>query len=113
MEKEIIIVPKNKCPLEVINGMGDQLKSSWVFIHENAYQHLLKSEGASCTMGNKMNLPKSVLITWYSSSKFPKSLVFCEVPPSLGWSRVPYIELDTSIFRFSPPDPNQIFFFKM
>ncbi len=41
MKKEPILVPKNKCPLDVLAEMGEQTKSAWIFLHRNAVEKLI------------------------------------------------------------------------
>ena len=35
-----IIVPKDKCPLEVIAEMGEQTQNAWIFLNKDAINHL-------------------------------------------------------------------------
>ena len=35
MKKEEIIVPKDKCPLDVLSEMGERTKNAWIFLHYN------------------------------------------------------------------------------
>ena len=40
MKKEVILVPKDKCPLDVLAEMGERTKNSWIFLHQNAVDKL-------------------------------------------------------------------------
>lgn len=113
MKKEVILVPKDKCPLDVLAEMGERIRKSWIFLHENAYQHLLKSEGASHSTENSMNANQETLITWDATKDYPKTVVFCEVPSPKGWGKITHIEAEDISFGLSPHDPEDIYFFKM
>jgi len=40
MKKEVIYVPKDKCPLDTIKELGDEAISAWVFLHKNVIEKL-------------------------------------------------------------------------
>lgn len=113
MKKEVILVPKDKCPLDVLSEMGERIRNSWIFLHENAYQHLLKSEGASCSIGNQMNANQEALIVWEATKKYPKTVLFVEVPEPIGWGKITSIEAKDISFGLATPDPEDIYFLKM
>lgn len=113
MKKEVILVPKDKCPLDVLAEMGERIRNSWIFLHENAYQHLLKSKGASHFTENSMNANQETLITFDATKDYPETVMSCEIPPTKGWGKITYIEADDISFEFSPNDPQDIYFLKM
>lgn len=113
MKKEVILVPKNKCPLAVLAEMGEQIRNSWIFLHENAYQHLLKSEGADYTTNNHMNGNQSTIIFWKATKDFPKTVVHCDVPAAKGWGKITSILAEDIAFGLARSDPEDIFFLKM
>ena len=78
MKKEVILVPKDKCPLDVIAEMGERIRNSWIFLHENAYYNLLTSKGASSSTGNSINSNQTTVILWAETEDHPKTVVFCE-----------------------------------
>lgn len=43
MKKEVILVPKDKCPLDVLAEMGERTKNAWIFLHQNATEKLKKT----------------------------------------------------------------------
>ena len=113
MKKEVILVPKDKCPLDVLAEMGERIRKSWIFLHENAYQYLLKSDGANHSTGNSMNANQTTLITWAATKDYPKTVVFCEVPSARGWGKITSIEAADISFGLSTNDPEDIYFLKM
>lgn len=40
MKKEVILVPKDKFPIDVIAEIGERTKNCWIFLHDNAYLRL-------------------------------------------------------------------------
>lgn len=108
MKKEIILVPKDKCPLDVLAEMGERTRNSWIFLHENAYQHLLESEGAS-----HMAVANMVSISWKATINFPETTVMCEVPSPEGWGKILFIEAEDISFLRPVEDPEDIYFLKM
>ena len=113
MKKEVILVPKDKCPLDVLAEMGNYIRNSWIFIHENAYQKLLKSEGARFSDCNRMNAAQITLIVFEATENYPKTSVFCEKPDAEGWGKITHIEAEDISYGFSPNDPEDIFFLRM
>ena len=113
MKKEVILVPKDKCPLNVLAEMGESIRKSWIFIHENAYNHLLQSEGADASAEQCVNSKKIACIVWEATEEYPKTVVFCEVPDSNGWGKITAIDADDIAYSSYPRDPEDLFFLKM
>lgn len=113
MKKEVILVPKDKCPLNVLAEMGERTRNSWIFLHENAYEHLLKSKGVRHSTGNSMNSNQCTWIKWDATKDYPETVVFCEVPSSKGWGKIQSIDAEDIVFGLSTHDPEDIFFLKM
>ena len=113
MKKEVILVPKDKCPMDILAEMGERIRNSWIFLHENAYQHLLKSKGVSHSTGNIMNRNQNTLIKWKATKDFPETVVFCDVPDAKGWGKITHIEADDISYSLYPHDPEDIYFLKM
>ena len=40
MKKEVILVPQDKCPLDVLAEMGECTRNSWIFLHDNVVDKL-------------------------------------------------------------------------
>lgn len=113
MKKEVILVPKDKCPLEILAEMGERIKNSWIFLHENAYKHLLKSEGIHYSTDTCMNANQSTWMHWPATKEDSKKVVFCDVPQPKGWGKITSIFAENICFERSPLDPENIFFLKM
>lgn len=113
MKKEVILVPKDKCPMDVLAEMGERIRNSWIFLHENAYEHLLKSKGVRHSTTNSMNANQTTLIKWAATKEYPETVVFCEVPSPKGWGKITSIDAEDIAFGLSTHDPEDIFFLKM
>ena len=109
-----ILVPKDMCPLNKLAEMGESIRKSWIFLHQNAYDRLVKSEGAKPSGGDSVNRNKTTCIIWEATKEYPKTVVFCEVPEAQGWGKITGIEAeDISYSMICPIDPEDIFFLKM
>ena len=112
MKKEVILVPKDKCPLDVLSEMGERIRNSWIFLHENAYQRF-KSEGDTFSVGNSMNANQTAIFTWDATEKHPNRGLIVEIPNSKGWGKITYIEAKDICFGMVTNDPEDIYFLKM
>lgn len=113
MKKEVIIVPKDKCPLDVLAEMGEQIRTSWIFIHENAFHHLRRSEGAHSSAIDRKNANRIAVIYWEATKEHPKTEVSCEIPVPKGWGKITHIDAEDICFGMSFDDPENIYFLKM
>lgn len=113
MEKEVILISKDKKHAELIGEMSNNLVNSWIFIHENVYEHLLKSVGARISGGDSVNRKKEICIILEATDQCPKTVVFCEKPESYGWGKITTIALANSMYYNCPIDPEKICFIKM
>lgn len=111
MKKEVILVPKDKCPLDVLAEMGERIRNSWIFLHENAYQKLSKiSDYHSRT--NSMNDAESALMKWNATEDYPETVLLCDVP-KITWGKIRSIKATDIAYDISPSDPEDIYFLKM
>ena len=113
MKVEVILVPKGKCPLNILSEMKDRIKNSWFFFHENAYEYLLKSNGVTHSSPNRMNVNQSTLFKWETTEKYPQAILLCEIPNPNGWGLVTSIEAENITYYNYPFNPEEIFFIKM
>ena len=111
MKKEVILVPKDKCPLDVLVEMGERIRNSWIFLHENAYQKLsITSDHHSTT--NSMNDAESAYMKWDATKDYPATILHCDVP-KITWGKIRIIEATDIAYGICPSDPEDIYFFKM
>lgn len=102
MKKEVIVIPKGKCPFDIFRQMEEQqLKNSWIFIHENAYQKLISTKEVNYwALGRKK-----------TKIEFESIKLYCDIPPTKGWGKITCIEIENNIpCVFSPIDPEELLF---
>jgi len=109
MEKEVIIVPKDKCALNVLAEMGEQIRNAWIFLHENAVEKLRKTADFKPNYGDKMKF------VWVETEDYPKTVLYFEKDEDaeVVWKKVYRIEASDIAFEDSPKDPEFLFFLKM
>lgn len=110
MKKEVIIVPKDKCPLDVLAEMGERTANAWIFLHANAVEKLQRSY-VSCKEGKK---PGTLDLTWEATDEYPETRVVIDVGAmAVDWKHVILISASDISFTLMPVDPEDIYFLKM
>lgn len=111
MKKEIIFVPKDKCPLDVIAEMGERTKESWIFLNFNAVEKLQHSDGVSCEEGRKQG---TLVLTWKATEAYPETRIVVDICGlNTEWKPIISISASDIPFTLMPVDPEDIFFLKM
>ena len=107
MKVEPIIVPKGKSPLDVLAELGEQTRSSWIYLHDNVIQHLTKT-------ADYLNIKDSaVKFIFDATEKSPKTIIRADYLGCKAWHNVQFIIADDIAFKMSAADPENIFFLKM
>ena len=107
MKKEVILIPKDKCPLDVIAELGSQARNAWIFLHDNAVTHL--EETASYVSVND----ECQKMTWCATKSYPATVLRIEKNALSIWAKVYEIDASDIAFEKAPMDPENIFFLKM
>ncbi len=111
MKKEVILVPMDKCPLDVLAEMGDRIKDSWIFLHSNAVEYLHYSDGVSSQEGKK---PGTLVLTWEATEYYPETRVVIDVCSlNADWKPIISISACDIAFTIMTCDPEDIYFLKM
>lgn len=111
MKKEVILVPKDKCPMDVLAEMGERTKESWIFLHSNAVENLQHSDGVSCEEGRKQG---TLVLTWEATDTYPETRVVVDISAlCTEWKPIILISASDIAFDLMPVDPEDIFFLKM
>ena len=111
MKKEVIIVPNDKCPLDVLAEMNERTANAWIFLHHNAVEKLQRSDGVSCKEGRK---PGTLELTWKGTDDYPKTRVVIDVcAMATNWKSIIAISASDIFFNIMPVDPEDIYFLKM
>jgi len=105
MIKEVILVPQDRCPLDVLAEMGEQTANSWIFLHENAVKKL------RITADEDIDAGDFLLLTWEKTEKYPSTVFLLKKEPT--WYQVRRIEATDIAFSGKSIDPQNIFFLKM
>ena len=103
MKKEVILVPKDKCPLDVLAEMGEKIRNAWIFIHKNAIEILCE------TAEDILVKEEGVLDAFW---EHPRTNIIVQAHKPV-WSKVYEIKADDISFTVSTDDPEDIFFLKM
>ena len=111
MKKEVTLVPKDKCPLDVLAEMGERIRKAWIFLDASAYNKLLKSMGCK-THFSKIN-NETISLRWEATNEYPATKVFLEPPRNFGWGKIFFIEAEDIAFTTAVADPEELFFLKM
>lgn len=107
MKKEVIIVPKDKCPLDVLAEMGEQTKNSWIYLHKNAFDKL-KSE--DCSIRQSFTFYE---LYFKETKDYPKTTIRISGFNAGVWFTILSISADDIAFKNRAIDPEDIFFLKM
>lgn len=111
MKKEVIIVPNDKCPLNVLAEMSERTENAWIFLHHNAVEKLQHSDGVSCTEGGKQG---TLVLTWEATDDYPETRVVIDVcAMEIAWKPIILISASDIFFTLMPVDPEDIYFLKM
>lgn len=97
MKKEVILVPKEKCPLDVLAEMGERAKNPWIFFHYNVAESLCRT--AEVDSDNT----SYIMCEWKATKDFPKTLLYIEefLGTAKVWIKVLRIDA-VDIACFSP-----------
>ena len=109
MKKEVILVPKDKCPLDVLAEMGEQTKDSLIFFHENVVEKLKKT--AQEVEEKSADDCQYESLYWHGTEEYPDTTV--EIEDRGVWREVYFIDADDIAFGVDVDDPENLFFFKM
>ena len=111
MKKEVVIVPKDKCPLDVLAEMGEKTKDSWIFLHSNAVEKLQHSDGVSSKEGRKQG---TLVLTWEATEDYPETRIVVDVCGlNAEWKPIILISDSDIAFNLMPVDFEELFFLKM
>lgn len=107
MKKKVTIVPKDKCPLDILAEMGDRTKNAWVYLHWEAVNKLEK------TCDGYEELAHSIRLSWNATDEFPSTTITIGTEVIGTWKPVYFIEAEDIAFESQASDPEEIFFLKM
>ena len=111
MKKDIIVVPKEKCPLDVLSEMGRKVRNAWIFLHEsviNKFEAEQNQEVVHLDDG-------TISYKWNETPDFPETILEISNLNVLGkvWYPVVFINACDIAFEKPSDDPKHIYFFQM
>lgn len=121
MKRETIIVPKGKCPLDVLAEMGERTAKAWIFLHKNAVAELwgaLKGIDKGVTYCDPEYIRNFV---YDATEEYPKTTLKLDISQDLlrpkdyqpTWYSVDEIIANDIAFKRKPENPEDIFFLQM
>lgn len=107
MVKEVILIPKGKCPLVFIRELGEKLKNSWVFLHENVVSNLENTANNYILTGNPL------VLGWKATNKLSEISIAISFSGKSLWNEILGVETNKIDFGTPCTDPEYIYFIKM
>lgn len=108
MKREVTVVPKDKCPLDVLAELGERTRNAWIFLHSNAVEKIESIAGDCRTP------PFSVFQDYSYFADFPETSIQIELNhDGRPWLKVYRIKSGDIAFNLPADDPSEIFFLKM
>ena len=109
MKKEVILVPKDKCPLDVLAEMGERTANAWIFLHQNAVKKLKDI----CDVCNEVGKSKQITLAWEATEKYPATEVVINNKAHTDWLEIFRISASDIAFSIRSRNPDEIYFLKM
>ena len=104
--KNVIIVPKDRCPLEVLAEMGERTRNAWIFLHKNVFERLRRS----CDEENWTEFECYTHFFWKTTIEQELISVSLFTEP---WYSVGYIKSPNIAFDVRTAEPEETLFLKM
>lgn len=110
MKKEVILVPKDKCPLDVLAELGEKTRHSWIFFHQNVMEKLVSMPDKSFIADSD-----TVDFCWEATKDYPETRLITSGEPFVNsqWYTVYRIIAEDIAFSAPNCDPEDMFFLKM
>ena len=104
---EIITVPEGECAMNILAGLGEETRNSWIFIHKEQFTKLReKADGFEHedAFGH---------LNWDATDEFPETYLGVILGSnSLDYVPVFKIEADDIVFKKPAATPERIFFIR-
>lgn len=107
MTKKVTIVPKDKCPLDILADLGSRTENAWIYFHKNVVEKLQETCNKYAKYDHCINL------TWYTTKEKPGRRVHIREKEGGCWQPVYFIIAENIAFDTRVDDPDEIFFIKM
>ena len=111
MKKEVILVPKDKCPLDVLAEMGERIENAWIFLHSDDVENSYNNTCGFCINKGHGTLGAKDLI-W--EDDYPKIAVTIDaLALPTEWHPIIQMSYADNIDYIMPSDPQEVLFLKM
>ena len=109
MKKEVTLVPKDKCPLDVLAEMEERTANAWIFLHDNVVENLQKS----CDEYHL--LYRGIRLKWNATKNVPDTSVLInrDILGGVHWNFVYFIDADNIAFNYRSFNPDELIFLQM
>lgn len=108
MKTEVTIVPKDKCPLDILADLGERTKSAWIFLHENAVEKLVNIANQKQEFASSLKL-----IFEATKESLETEVVISTVSLGTFYYPISTIKADDIAFEYYASEPAEIFLLKM
>lgn len=105
MQQKVILVPKDKFPLDVLAEMGKETKKAWIFLHQKVVDNLFAT-------ANRITQTFSTNVFIWVTSQSDVVLRFVQGFDT-NWYSVSEIQSENIAFKKRPSVPDEILFLKM
>lgn len=106
-----LIVPKGKCPLDVLAEQGEKIRNTWIFLHESVVSNLESSDGVarSCIFRD------SICLTWTATEKHSAHIIAYHNFETTDWFILENVWAENIAYDVvrSVDEPKEVIFVKM
>lgn len=113
----VITVPKNKCPLDMIAKMGEDSRNAWLFLDHNCKEDLFqKADDVITGEGSSSYEGMTHTLVWAATDQFPETKLVIELftghEDFIGTWAVKQIVADDIAFEKRTAIPTEVYLFK-
>lgn len=106
-----LVVPKGKCPLEVLAEQGERISNTWIFLHASVVSNLKNSDGVipCCLTAERSRLK------WKATEEYPEITILFYDFEGTGWYLLTDVDAEDIAFSdiTSVEEPEEVIFIKM
>lgn len=104
-----ILLPKDKCPIDVISELKDSAVNAWIFFDNNC-TCWLRTRGCNVET-DRINKLKTITMHWESTENSPETTI-CIQEYSKDWYTVLFISAEDILFKERTETPTEIYLLK-
>lgn len=106
-----LVVPKGKCPLDVLAEQGEGIRNTWIFLHASAVLKLKASEGVACL--GALNGGK--LLAWAATEEHPAIRIVYRNFENTDWYLLTNVSAEDIAYDAAGDveEPEEVIFVKM